>query len=102
MRKNTTGREENRIVVEKNLVRDTIADAEKSILRTLKEIRSGPVVLDLSDTTRIDSKGFSLCIHLSKLCASKNLPLRIVAGPDVYKFFVATRLTAHLDIVEKS
>jgi ABC-type transporter Mla MlaB component len=82
-----TAAPQSRIVVSNDLTRDNI-------------VRDTSLILDLTSVKRLDSKGFSLCIHISKKCIAQNISLQIKASPEAYRFFKATNLINHLNIIE--
>jgi len=96
----TSGNDEHRLVVGKNIIGEYSIELEKRFSEELASVK-GPVVLDLAATTIIDSRGVALCVGLFKECQRKNLPFSIEAGPELTRFFKLLKLDRILQFTEK-
>ena len=89
-----------RFVVEKNIIGDYSTELEKRFSGELASVK-GPVVLDLSATSIIDSRGVALCVGLYKECQQKNLQFSIEVSPELSHFFMLLKLDRILQFTEK-
>jgi anti-anti-sigma factor len=89
-----------RIPVERNMTGAFVLDFEKRLIETMQSVQKSPVVLDLSGTTMIDSRGMAVCIGLKKECDKKNVPLTIELTPDLHKVFKILKLSRIIDMKE--
>jgi anti-anti-sigma regulatory factor len=89
-----------RIVVERDMAGPNIAELEQQFKAAVAEAR-GPLILDLTAATIIDSRGIALCVGLFKECKNRNLPFSIEAGPTLLRFFRMLKLDRHMQCSEK-
>ena len=89
-----------RFVVKKNIMGDYSTELEKEFITALAAV-SCPVVLDLTNTTIIDSRGIALCVGLYKECQQKGISFSIEAGPELCRFFKLLKLDRILHFTEK-
>ena len=77
------------------------APALREHLDQVIERDRGPVVIDLTSVTFIDSTGLGVLISARKLCADAERDLRIVVSePRIRKVFEITGLTDHFTMHE--
>ena len=96
----TRREDEHRLVVEKNIMGEFSIELEKRFSEELAEINC-PVILDLSATTMIDSRGVALCVGLFKECQRKKLPFSIEVNSELSRFFKLLKLDRVLQFIEK-
>jgi anti-anti-sigma factor len=89
-----------RITVEKNIVGDFTFEVEKQF-RAAAARAQGPVVLDLTAATVVDSRGVALCVGLFKELQRKSIPLSIEASPELGRFFKMLKLDRVMQFSEK-
>lgn len=80
-----------RIIVEKNIVDDDSFELEKKFQSELSRTTL-PVVLDLTRTTLIDSRGIALCVGLLKECERKGVTFSIDVNQALARFFRLLKL----------
>jgi anti-anti-sigma factor len=80
-----------RIVVEKNMVGEHSFELEKKFQSELSRTTL-PVVLDLTRTTLVDSRGIALCVGLLKECEKKGVAFSIDVNPALARFFRLLKL----------
>ena len=92
--------EVHRFIVEKNIMGDYSVELEKRFIAELAPVNC-PVILDLTSTTIIDSRGVALCVGLYKECRRKNISFSIEASPELFRFFKLLKLDRILNFKEK-
>jgi anti-anti-sigma factor len=89
-----------RIIVEKNIVDDHSFELEKKFQSELSRTTL-PVVLDLTRTTLIDSRGIALCVGLLKECERKGVAFSIDVNQALARFFRLLKLDLVFQINER-
>jgi anti-anti-sigma factor len=89
-----------RFIVKKNIMGEYSAELEKQFTEELSKINC-PVILDLTTTTIIDSRGIALCVGLYKECRRKEISFSIEASPELCRFFKLLKLDRILQFTEK-
>jgi anti-anti-sigma factor len=80
----------------------TVVQAEELLLRVEHET-NGPLTVDLSDLTFIDSTGLRLILSAHARATERGRPFAIVRGPDaVHRVFHLTRLEERLPFTDAS
>jgi anti-anti-sigma factor len=89
-----------RIIVEKNLVGEHSFEHEKKFQSELGRTAL-PVVLDLTRTASIDSRGIALCVGLLKECEKKGVTLTLEVNPTLARFFRLLKLDRVFQTIER-
>jgi anti-anti-sigma factor len=90
-----------RIIVEKNMVGEHSFELEKKFQSELSRTTL-PVILDLTRTTLVDSRGIALCVGLLKECEKKGVAFAIDVNPALARFFRLLKLDRIFQMNERS
>jgi len=80
-----------RIIVEKNFVGEHSLELEKKFQSELSRTTL-PVLLDLTRTTLIDSRGIALCVGLLRECENKGVAFTIDVNPALARYLRLLKL----------
>lgn len=89
-----------RITVERNIRSDFCIELEKRFQAEMQNA-DGPVVLDLTRVSFIDSRGVALCVALFKECQQKKLAFSIEVSPELARFLNLLKLDRVFPITQK-
>jgi anti-anti-sigma factor len=89
-----------KIIVERDMTGAFVSDLETRFSESIIGADGSPVVLDMKDVKRIDSRGIALCIGLKKECDTKGSALTIETNSEIHKMFKIFKLTRVIDMRE--
>lgn len=90
-----------RLVAEQDFLITNSAVLQGELMSSTQEVKSGSIILDLCQTTLMDSVGIKLVIGLYKTCVQKGLTLQIEASsPTILKLFQICKLNEMLTVRE--
>ena len=89
-----------RIIVEKDIVGERSLELEKRFQSELSRTTL-PVVLDLTRTTLIDSRGIALCVGLLRECENRGVGFAIDVNPALARYLRLLKLDRVFQLNER-